>query len=139
MTIVGEASAPETKATEAPFLLDPNSVSEIVSNRTYMDGRSPEALRVTNVPEGVTRWLIPVDMSAFTLQVVTSVAPGARIARHAHDGAMLRYLTKGSFRLNGVDYKTGDWVLVPHGLPYEMETDEGYTVVSSYVNCQCGR
>jgi quercetin dioxygenase-like cupin family protein len=117
-----------------PFI-DPERETEIVSSKSYMGGRWAEATKLKDEVAGVSKQLIPIDMSIFTARVVTTVAPGTHLPRHSHDGCLLRYVASGSLKLNGVDYATGDWIFVPAGADYEIETAEGYTAVLDYRNC----
>ena len=115
--------------------IDPELTTEIIRSRTYMDGRWLEATRIAECPDGVNKQLLPVNMSCFTARVVTTVAPKTHVASHSHDGAVLRYIASGSLNLNNVAYEAGDWILVPPGAAYEIDTEQGYTAVVDYKSC----
>jgi quercetin dioxygenase-like cupin family protein len=139
MTTSANMTVRKPEQSEIAAMIDPDSVAHIISSKSYLDGDWRNAARIGGAPAGVSKQLVPIDMASFTAQVITSVEPRTRVARHAHDGAVLRYGASGSFRLNDVDYSTGDWILVPAGVEYEIETKEGYTVVASYKSCShCG-
>jgi hypothetical protein len=65
--------------------------------------------------------------------VITKVSPGTFVARHAHEEGIVRYITEGSLVLNGVDYPAGDWILVPEGVSYEIQTVDRYSAISGYL------
>ena len=125
---------------ELPFsdFIDPYSVTEIVSSRSFRDGQWRNLTRLRGFSEGVDKVVLPVDISRFRIMVVTHVEPGRHIKLHRHDDEpIFRYISHGSFHLNGEYFEAGDWVLVPIGHAYEIHTDEGYTTVAGY-GAACG-
>jgi hypothetical protein len=117
-------------------LIDIERTTEIVSNRTHLDGELELKTPLSGFPKGVSKWVIPIDMSLFTALIITQVAPKTHVARHSHDGAVFRFIASGSLCLNGVDYGSGDWILVPAGVEYEIDTEEGYVAATTYHPCR---
>lgn len=64
--------------------------------------------------------------------MLTTTEPGTHVATHAHDEPMFRYVIEGSLTINGTEYRPGDWVFIPEGVPYDIRTTEGYTTLGCY-------
>lgn len=116
---------------------NPKVDKEIISSRTFREGNWKKVCVLRNSFKGVTKHVIPVDFREFCMLVVTEVEPGAKIPNHTHKEGIVRYITKGSLKLNGTAYKAGDWIMVPEGMSYEIETEEGYASVAGYL-AACG-
>lgn len=105
---------------------------EIISNKNFKEGDWSEVCKLRSSSDSVYKRVIPVDFRDFCMLVVTEVAPNTTVKKHSHKEGIVRYVIKGSFILNGVRYKAGEWVLVPEGIPYEITTKSGYTVIAGY-------
>lgn len=112
--------------------LKPSAVTEIVSSKSFRDGQWKPLTTLKGFPIGVEKRVVPVDLEDFRIFVVTSVAPGTNVSSHSHDEAILRYVIRGSFELEGVEYTEGEWVLVPSGVAYGISTADGYTTLAGY-------
>lgn len=121
-------------STELQFsdFINPLECRNIVDNSTFSFGDWNQICKFSDVPNGVAKQVIPVDLRPFCMMVITKVDPGTHVPKHAHDEGIIRFVTHGSLRLNGQNYSAGDWVFVPYLVPYEISTDEGYTVIAGY-------
>lgn len=125
----------ETKlSTDLPFesFIDPLTCEQIVDNKSFKFGDWNQICRFKESPPGVEKRVIPVDLRPFCMMVITTVQPGTHVFKHTHDEGIIRYVLRGSFTLNGREYRTGDWVFVPYCMTYEIITSEGYTVIAGY-------
>jgi len=105
---------------------------EIISNHNFKEGDWSVICKLKKSPPNVHKRVIPVDFREFCMLVVTEVAPHSSVNKHSHAEGIVRYVIKGSFILNGVEYREGDWVLVPEGVPYSITTESGYIVIAGY-------
>ena len=116
--------------------LSAESTREIVDCHTFSDGNWKQLTRQNNFPENIKKHIFPVNINYANFVVLTEVDPEVKVRPHIHDEPMFRYVLKGTFHLNGKYYEEGDWVFVPAGVPYEMETQTGYTTLGCYgVHC----
>ena len=117
----------------ADEIIDPLKINEIVSSKSYRGGNWWKAAKhkLFNEPE-VKKIYIPLDGSYWDLDLITIVDAGTIIPRHSHTEPVLRYVLDGSFELNGVEYEEGDWIIVPANYNYQIQTREGYKVLSRY-------
>lgn len=127
--------------TDMPFedFIDPYALKNIVDSRTFDSGNWRPKTKLKDFQNGIDKVVIPVDISQYKILVVTETAAGRTIKAHSHDDEpMFRYLLSGSFKLNGIEYSIGEWVIVPVGMTYEIHTDTGYTTLAGYgMSCQC--
>jgi quercetin dioxygenase-like cupin family protein len=112
--------------------IDPENTKDIVSSQTYRDGDWQRLTKLAGFPAGVGKSVIPVDAKSFRILVLTQGEPNTQVASHSHDEAILRYIVQGSLTINGTTYREGEWVLVPAGLNYTVESDEGYFTIAGY-------
>ena len=110
-------------------VVNPMFVNEIVSNHNIkeMHNLDDVQLSASNQFTNVTDEAIPVDASVFREMHTVSVKSGVQIQSHAHKYPVFRYITDGSMNLNGIEYGKGDWMVVPSGTNYQIQTGpEGY-------------
>lgn len=119
--------------------IDPYKISQITTSRSFMNGEWRAKTTLQDFKNGIDKFVLPVDVTQFRICVVTTVASGRLIKRHRHvDEPMFRYLISGSFVLNGESYQSGEWVIVPQGMEYEIYSYEGYTTLAGYgMSCEC--
>ena len=111
--------------------------SNVVDSHSFVAGQWKARGRLRGFPTGIMKHVVPVDISYANFLVITSVEPGSKVHPHTHDEPQFRYVIHGSLSLNGKRYVAGDWVFVPAGIPYHIETDEGYTTLGCYgVQCE---
>ena len=112
-----------------------NLEGKIVTSRDPgMEGLT-EALRIDNVPEGFSKWQLPISMRCATHMFFTVVAPGAKTPIHSHDeGPGMRFITGGSIIYEGKELFPGDWMFVPAGAQYTIQGGEriGGHICGSY-------
>lgn len=113
------------------FVTD-DKANGIIDSRTFKGGEWKKLTRQQNFPANISKNIIPVDIGYANFVVVTTAQPGTKAARHSHDEPQLRYVISGGFTLNDQHYGPGEWVFVPTGLEYEMESDTGYVTLGCY-------
>jgi mannose-6-phosphate isomerase-like protein (cupin superfamily) len=109
------------------------TAKDLITNYDFHGGQWSELCRMETKFGGVYKRVLPIDFRDYCMLVVTKVAPGTSVPRHAHKEGIFRYVLEGSFTMNGHDLRAGDWVVVPEGMPYEIQTVEGYTVLAGYL------
>lgn len=112
--------------------VNPSETKEIVSSQSFRGGDWRSLGNLRGLPSGVHKNVIPVDLTDTRFLVVTVVDPDSTIKAHSHDEAVVRYIVSGSLTLNGQQYGTGEWMIVPLGAEYEIVTATGYTAIVGY-------
>ena len=76
--------------------------------------------------DGVQQWLLPI---AFTppegvpvLWLISRLEANSSVPEHSHINAHFRMVIEGSCTINGVELGVSDWVSVPAGVSYGMQT-----------------
>lgn len=96
------------------------------------------ALKVDNVPEGITKWQLPVHMESATQMFVSIAEPNTKVPLHAHrDGDSLRFIVSGSINFNGQELTAGDWMYVPAGHKYSFEAGRIRVIIICCYACCC--
>lgn len=116
-------------------VIDPDNFTGIISNKTIKNWE--QLSLVKQFPGRITKTVIPIDLARYRMTVVARVEPGVKVELHAHEEPVFRYVVEGELTLNGVNYESGDWILVSSKTPYEVFTKSGYTVLEDY-GCKCG-
>jgi hypothetical protein len=94
----------------------------IVTSKDAAARKAMEYLAVTNVPDGFTKWMLPVFLNCPSQQYFSYAAPGVRVPKHSHDdGDGLRVILHGSITYNNVELGAGDWMFVPKGEAYDFQ------------------
>lgn len=118
--------------------IDPFSIKEVISSKTFKNGQWRSLTLLKDFPDGVKKFVFPIDISKFRILVTTEVDSGTTIKSHRHkDEPQFRYILSGDFKLNGHTYSSGDWVIVPPDYEYEIITETGYKALSGY-GVRCG-
>jgi quercetin dioxygenase-like cupin family protein len=112
--------------------VEPSSDKEVVDAHNFSIGPWREIGKFTGTKPGIEKFVIPVNIKEYCMMVVAEVAPGTKVPKHAHDEGIVRYIMQGSLTQNGVKYGVGDWVFVPEGVPYEIDTPTGYIAMCLY-------
>ncbi len=114
-------------------IIDPLKIDNIVSSKNYRSGEwwSEAKHKLFNEPE-VKKFFVPIDCSYWNLHLITVVEAGTVIPEHSHTEPVLRYILDGSLELNGIEYKAGDWIIVPANFAYQIQTIDGYKILSQY-------
>lgn len=111
--------------------VNPDAIKTIVNKENYQAQLS--LIRDVCDPKksykGVTEELIPVDLSKLPNARIMRVEAGTYVPKHAHEGPVFRVITAGEAIVNGTIYKEGDWMIIPDGYAYEIETPTGYTAL----------
>jgi len=116
-------------------VIDPDRATKVVSSKTVKDWENQSPVK--QFPGRITKAVIPIDFGRYHMMMTTKVEPGVKVDLHAHEEPVFRYVIEGKLTLNGVEYEPGDWILVPSKVPYQVQSDTGYTVLASYGQ-KCG-
>jgi hypothetical protein len=94
----------------------------IVTSRDDGMNTVTERLRTDNVPNGFSKWQLPVFLNGPSQFFMSYAAPDLEVPIHSHDlGDGLRVILSGSIEYNGRELGPGDWMFIPKGLPYEFK------------------
>ncbi len=113
---------------------DPETITSIISSH---DQGWDAVFGVQQFPQHMERKVIPVNKGFYKQSVLVSVEPNTKVAKHSHHEPTFRLIIEGSAIINGVEYKAGDWMVVPKDFPYDMETRIGYRALVEY-GAKCG-
>lgn len=110
-------------------ILEPSKRFSIDRNKiiTSLDEGVSEllkVLKVDNVPEGFTKYQLPVFMmdTPGIQFFFSSGNPDSKVNEHAHtEGDGLRFIVSGSIMYEGKELKAGDWMFIPKGVPYSFD------------------
>lgn len=95
---------------------------EIVTSRSRVAQDLKDALTVSNVPDGFTKWQLPISFRCETLTFLSFAAPNTKVPRHSHkEGPGIRVIISGSMSYDGTELTTGDWMYIPAGMEYDFE------------------
>ncbi len=79
-------------------------------------------LTVSNIPNGFTKFQLPVIFDGPTQTYMSFGAPNTKVPLHSHDeGAGIRVIMFGSIFFKGHELTAGDWMYIPAGKDYEFE------------------
>jgi hypothetical protein len=105
---------------------------KVVTSKDSDSAKATEALMVTNIPEGVSRWQLPffVERSQFFLSVAS---PYTKVPQHSHSDTGVRLIISGSLKFKDQELTAGDWMYVPANVPYSFEAGpQGATFFACY-------
>ncbi len=109
----------------------------ILTSRDKDVAQITKALKVTNVPDGFTKWQLPVYLEAPSQLFISTAAPFTKAPTHSHrDGDGIRFIVSGSIIYNGQELSAGDWMFIPAGHKYSFETGP-YGALMCYCYCCC--
>jgi quercetin dioxygenase-like cupin family protein len=116
--------------------LDPK---KIITSRDAASVKLRTAMKCTNVPEGFTKWQLPVFLEKGSLMYISIGAPGVSVPEHSHDeGDGMRFIAAGSIEYHGKELHAGDWMFLPAGTKYSFTVGPtGATMFYCY-SCCCG-
>ena len=109
----------------------------IVTSKDRRANEVREELRVTNIPEGFSKWQLPVYFKKPTHLFISVGSPGVHTPEHSHDeGDGLRFIASGSISYDGKELGAGDWMFIPAGAKYEFTVGSlGATMFYCYECC----
>lgn len=111
---------------------------KIVTSRDANADKLLDALMVSNIPSGFTKYQLPVYFTGGPgSQFFISIgAPNTEVPRHSHDeGDGIRFIMSGSIIFDGRELSAGDWMFIPKGQPYSFKV--GKTGVGMCYCYQC--
>jgi hypothetical protein len=95
---------------------------EIVTSRSESARYLMDQLKVTNVPDGFSKWQLPISFACATQTYLSFAAPQSKVPRHSHkEGPGLRVIISGSLNYDGTELVAGDWMYIPAGQEYDFE------------------
>jgi mannose-6-phosphate isomerase-like protein (cupin superfamily) len=110
----------------------------IVTSKDKAAMQLMEALKVDNIPDGFTKWQLPVHLEAPSQLFMTSAAPNSKAPMHSHrDGDGIRFIVSGSIIYNGQELTAGDWMFIPAGHRYSFEVGRFGAMMCYCYCCSC--
>ena len=116
--------------------IDPTQVTEIVNNRNAESMLNTEIETSKSLEAlGLSINILPIDISELKQIRHIKVEPNSSVPEHAHEGPVVRFITKGSAMVNGITYEEGDWMIIPGETKYQIETSTGYEALWLCIIC----
>ena len=95
-------------------------------------------LRVTNIPGGFNKVMLPFYFEGASTFYISSAGPNLYVPAHSHDeGAGFRFIASGSIIYNGKEFKGGDWMFVPAKATYEFRVGPTGVLICYCYQCCC--
>jgi hypothetical protein len=115
------------------------STNKILTSRDKEARDAIKLLEVKNVPDGFTKWMLPIYLTEHSQQYFSYAAPGTKVPRHSHDeGDGIRVILHGTIVYNGIELGQGDWMYIPKGKAYDFTVGpQGVGMFYCYCCC-CG-
>lgn len=111
-------------------VINPLFAKEIIDTHNFnndMQGLDDVHMSNSSGFDNVHDEIVPVDFSMFREVRIVKVEPNTKIESHTHTSPIFRIILKGGMTLNGVEYREGDWMVIPGGIEYQIEAgDIGY-------------
>jgi hypothetical protein len=122
---------------ETALKTTPLKKNTIITSRDKESAQLREALRVTNVPPGFSKWQLPLYFDKPTHLFISVANPGVHTPEHSHDeGGGIRFIASGSIIYNGAELTAGDWMFVPAKAKYSFTVGPfGATMFYCYPCC----
>lgn len=98
-----------------------------------------KVLKITNVPNGFQKWMLPVYLTGASQLYISMAEPNAEVPLHSHDeGDGIRVMISGSIIYNGKELTAGDWMYIPKGAQYSMKVGPLGALMCYCYRCCCG-
>jgi hypothetical protein len=95
---------------------------EIVTSKDDLMLTLREKLKTKNVPDGFTKWQLPVFFETPTQLFISVGSPNVKVPPHSHEeGPGIRFIATGSIIYAGKELTSGDWMYIPKGKPYSFD------------------
>jgi hypothetical protein len=112
--------------------------SGILTSKDKAAQSALKLLAVTNVPDGFTKYQLPIAFDGPTLTYLSHGAPNTRVPSHSHnEGAGIRLIVAGSIRYKETELMAGDWMYIPKGAAYEFEVGPLGMIAFYCYQCCC--
>lgn len=110
----------------------------IITSKDKAAIKAMGSLKVKNIPDGFTKWQLPVYMDGPSQMFVTVGAPGTKVPKHAHEeGDGIRFIAGGSILFEGKELSAGDWMFIPAGKKYSFEVGRYGAIMCYCYQCCC--
>jgi hypothetical protein len=97
-----------------------------------------EVLKITNVPKGFQKWMLPVYLTSASQLYISMAEPNVEVPSHSHDeGEGIRFMISGSIMYNGKELTAGDWMYIPKGAQYSMKVGPLGALMCYCYCCSC--
>lgn len=97
-----------------------------------------EVLKITNVPQGFQKWMLPVHLPSASQLYISMAEPNVEVPLHSHDeGDGIRFMISGSIIYNGKELTAGDWMFIPKGTQYSMKIGPLGALMCYCYCCSC--
>ena len=113
------------------------STEKILTSQDVAKAGLEEKLKVTNIPPGFQKRMLPVFLDKASTFYISRGEAGTEVPEHSHDeGDGLRVILSGSIRYGDVELSEGDWMFLPAGQKYSFVVGErGVTMFYCYSCC----
>jgi hypothetical protein len=109
----------------------------IITSRDDAGRRLRKTLAVDNVPDGFTKYQLPVYLSEPSQMFISFAAPDVHTPEHSHDeGDGIRFIAGGSIIYNDQELTAGDWMFIPKGKTYSFDVGPNGALMC-YCYCCC--
>ena len=108
----------------------------ITTSRDPGMAAAQKELKRTGMPDGVQQWQLPIAQPIESLLIFKSeMKPRTVVPEHAHDVWVFRVILQGTLKANGVTLRAGDWMLVPPGQRYSLQSGASKCIIL-YAHCK---
>lgn len=110
--------------------------SKILTSRDAAANKAKTELACTSVPNGFSKWLLPINTTGEATFYLSFGAPNTTVDEHSHDeGPGLRVIMFGSIIYEGQELVAGDWMYLPAAAKYKFRV--GPMGVGQFYCYQC--
>ena len=111
--------------------------TKIFTSKDVPDLYLNKSAKVTNVPSGFSKIMLPFSTSKEATFYISSGAPYVQVPKHSHEeGEGIRFIVSGSIIFQGKELTEGDWMYMPAKASYEFQVGaRGVTMCYCYCCC----
>lgn len=110
----------------------------IVTSRDMGMDEIVRKLNTDNVPEGFSKWQLPVSLDSPSQFFLSFGAPNLSVPEHSHDeGDGMRIILHGSIEYDGRELGPGDWMFIPKGKAYQFNIGPKGVGMAYCYSCCC--
>ncbi|MCP5135919.1 MAG: cupin domain-containing protein [Gammaproteobacteria bacterium] len=111
----------------------------VITSKDPIAKRMKETLSIKGLPDGFSKWQLPVYFEGEGAQFFITVAePGVEADEHAHsNGAAMRFIVSGSIEYAGTELTQGDWMFIPKDTSYSFKAGDMGAVMCYCYPCCC--
>ncbi len=116
---------------------DKIQAENIITSRDPVAKELRRLLKVDNVPEGFSKYQLPIVLDKAQL-FISVASPEVKVPAHVHnEGDGIRFITGGSIIYNEQELTQGDWMYIPQGVPYSIDIGPMGAIMCYCYSCCC--